>query len=506
MKNIWMGALAGALAVSCQDRAVTATQAAHDDGAAAGEGPGAPAAPGNPSAPPPSPARSRGGSWGAVIDWPVVPIHSHLLPDGRVLTWGHSGDPTAWDPATGAFQAFPNPIDIFCGGHSLLADGTLLVTGGNISNDHGLPNANLFDFRAGEWRQGPQMARGRWYPTNTALPDGEMLVTSGEDETGNLNPIPEVWQLDGTWRELSSASLLVDYYPWMFVAPDGRVFYAGSQGLSRWLDTRGTGRWTNGPRHVAQINRGYGTAAMYDVGRILVAGGRDDPPVDSAETIDLDEPSPSWRATDRMIHARHHAAAIVLPDGTVLVTGGTSAPGKNEASGAVMEPEVWDPATGHWTALAPMSVKRLYHSTALLLPDARVLVAGGGQPAATGELDRFDAQLFSPPYLFNADGSAAQRPRISDAPSQVAYAERFLVSTSAPGAVGKVTLVKLGSMTHAFDQSQRFSRLAFTAGPGGLTVTAPANANLAPPGHYMLFLVGTNGAPSVARIVRLVSA
>jgi len=507
MKRVGAVLLSAACA-ACQ-REVTATQAAHDDGSPAGQLPdaGAPGTrqnepPAPPSASPPSAPGSPAGAWGPVIAWPVVSIHAHLLPDGRVLTWGHSGDPTAWDPATGAFQSAPNPIDLFCGGHSLLADGRLLVTGGNISNDHGLPNANLFDYRTGEWTKGPQMARGRWYPTNTALPNGEMLVTSGEDENGDLNPIPEVWQLDGTWRELSTASLVVDYYPWMFVAPDGRVFYAGGQAQSRWLDPSGTGHWTSGPRHLAGINRGYGIVAMYDVGKILVAGGRDDPPVDSAEWIDLNEPSPAWRTTAHMIHARHHAATTVLPDGTVLVTGGTSGSG-NDASGAVMEPEVWDPATGRWTALAPMTVKRLYHSTALLLPDARVFVGGGGQPSATGEPDHFDAQFFSPPYLFNADGSAAERPRIGHAPSQVAYGEQFFVSTSSPAAVGQVTLLKLGSMTHALDQSQRFSRLLFTAGPGGLTVTAPANAKLAPPGHYLLFLVGTNGAPSVARVVRL---
>jgi len=437
------------------------------------------------------------------MDWPVVAIHSHLLPDGRVMTWGHSGDPTVWDPVTGGFQAAPQPIDIFCGGHSLLADGRLLVTGGNITNDHGLPNANLFDFRTGEWTQGPQMARGRWYPTNTALPNGEMLVTSGEDENAELNPIPEVWQLDGTWRELTTASRVQDYYPWMFVAPDGRVFHAGSEARSMWLDPTGTGRWTFGPKHVAQINRGYGIAALYDVGKILVAGGRGDPPVDSAEVIDLNQSSPAWRTTSHMIHARHHAVATALPDGTVLVTGGTSSPGLNDASGAVMEPEVWDPATGDWTALTPMTVKRLYHSSALLLPDARVFVGGGGQPNAAGEPDHFDAQLFSPPYLFNQDGTPADRPQIGDAPSDLQYGDRFAIATPAPDAVAQVTLIKLGSVTHAYNQSQGFLKLRFSRGPNGLTATAPANANLAQPGHYMLFLVGTNGAPSVARIVHL---
>jgi len=501
MKGIWVGLLAAALAAGCQ-KAVTATQAGYDDGTIPGQGaPPDPAPPPPPQPPPPPLVGSRLGAWGKVMKWPVVSIHSHLLPDGRVFTWGHSGDPTAWDPATGKFDPAPQPIDIFCGGHALLSDGRLLVTGGNISNDHGLPNANLFDYRTQEWTAGAQMSRGRWYPTNTALPNGEMLVTAGDDENALPNPIPEVWQLDGTWRELSTAFRSMDYYPWMFVAPDGRVFYAGWQPTPAWLDTSGTGRWTTGPKHAVSLTRGYGTAAMYEPGKVLVAGGAQSPPVSSAEVIDLNQPSPAWRVTQPMAYARHHAVATLLPDGKVLVTGGTSTPGNNDASGAVLEPELWDPATERWTTLAPMAVKRLYHSTALLLPDGRVFTGGGGQPHATGEPEHFDAQIFYPPYLFNQDGSAADRPRIADTPEKISYGQGFAISTS--DAVAQVTLVKLGSMTHAFDQSQQFSRLSFTAGQGGVTATAPANANLAPPGHYMLFLVGPNGAPSLSRIVHL---
>lgn len=419
------------------------------------------------------------------------------------MTWGHSNDPTVWNPANGTFQAAPNPIDIFCGGHSLLADGRLLVTGGNISSDQGLSMANLFDYRTGQWTQGPQMARGRWYPTNTPLPTGEMLVTSGEDQTGALNAIPEVWQLDGTWRELTTANLEIPYYPWMFVAPDGRVFYAGWSRTSRWLDTTGTGQWTLGPVHPTLITRIYGTAVMYDVGKVLVAGGDEEPPVASAEVIDLNAQNPEWRLIAPMKYARHHAVGTVLPDGTVLVTGGTSSPGKNDRTGSVMNPELWDPVTEKWTEMAPMEFNRLYHSTAILLPDARVFTGGGGEPAADGQTDNFNAQIYSPPYLFNNDGSPAARPQITDAPAEIAYGAKFPVSTAQPADIAQVSFIALGSMTHAFNQSQRFMRLTFTAGTDRVTATAPANANLAPPGYYMLFLVGKNGAPSEARIVHI---
>lgn len=508
-----------ALAVGCR-RNVTAPQAQHDDGTGGGhdDADAGPIAGGDPDAgpvqepppppppPPPTKSKPRLGTWSKVMDWPVVAIHSHVLPDGRVMTWGHSGDPTVWDPRKGTFTPAPNVIDIFCGGHSLLADGRLLVTGGNIASDQGLPTANLFDYRTGQWTQGPQMARGRWYPTNTALPSGEMLVSSGEDATGALNPIPEVWQLDGTWRELTAASLEIPYYPWMFVAPDGRVFYAGWSRTSRWLDPSGTGQWSTGPVHQVALTRVYGTAVMYDVGKILVAGGGDSPPDASVELIDLNARDPQWRLAAPMKHARHHAVATSLPDGTVLVTGGTSSPGKNDRTGSVMNPELWDPATEKWTELMPMDVNRLYHSTALLLPDGRVFTGGGGEPAADGQPDNFNAQVFSPPYLYNDDGTDAVRPQITDAPAELTYGAQFTVSTPRPGDVAQVTFVKLGSMTHAFNQSQRFMRLSFTADASQLTATAPANANLAPPGHYMLFLVGKNGAPSEARIVHIQQA
>jgi galactose oxidase len=438
------------------------------------------------------------------MDWPNVAIHTHLLPDGRILTWGHSNDPVVWDPATGAFQVAPQPIDIFCGGHSLLLDGTLLVTGGNITNDRGLPNANLFDYRTATWTQGPQMAHGRWYPTNTTLPTGETLVTSGEDENGVMNPIPEVWQNDGTWRELTTANKSVAFYPWMFVAPDGRVFYAGWQVGSLWLDPTGTGAWSNGPSHIAKFSRIYGTAVMYVPGKILVAGGADSPPVATTEIIDLTDPSPRWRSSNPMIHARHHAVGTSLPDGKVLVTGGSSSAGTNDATGAVLAPELWDPATETWTELAPMAVKRLYHSSAVLLPDARIFVAGGGQPHADGEVDNFNAQVFSPPYLYNADNMPADRPQITDAPAELTYGAQFRVATPDTATVTQVNLVRLGSMTHAFNMTQRFVRLSFTAASdGSLVATAPANPNLAQPGYYMLFLIGSNGAPSVARIVHI---
>ena len=194
--------------------------------------------------------------------------------------------------------------------------------------------------------------------------------------------------------------------------------------------------------------------------------------------------------------------ATILPDGKVLVTGGSSSSGFNDGTLAVLPAEMWNPATRSWSTMATMQVPRMYHSTALLLPDGRVISAGGGRPAAINTLDQPNAQIYSPPYLFKADGTLADRPVISTVPTDLIYGQSFLISTSNAASITQVTLVRLGSVTHSFDAGQRLNRLSFTAVAGALNATAPANSNLCPPGHYMLFIIG-NGVPSVARIVNI---
>src|SRR5215467_14858159 len=152
-----------ALALACSDSTVTRQ-----------------AAP--PPPPPPAPQPARVGQWSQKEVAPIVQLHAHLLITGKVLTWGHAGDPQVWDPATGAFRVVPSPSLLFCAGHDFLPDGRLFVAGGHISDLHGLPNANIFDPATETWQAVAPMARGRWYPTNTTLPDGEILTLAGTDE------------------------------------------------------------------------------------------------------------------------------------------------------------------------------------------------------------------------------------------------------------------------------------------------------------------------------------
>jgi hypothetical protein len=200
-----------------------------------------------------------------------------------------------------------------------------------------------------------------------------------------------------------------------------------------------------------------------------------------------------------MAFARRYSTATLLPDGTVLATGGTRLGGFNNGAGAILEAEVWNPVTEHWATLAPMDVKRVYHSTAVLLQDGRVLVAGGGQPAPEHGIDNRNAQTFSPPYLFKGP-----RPTIASAPAIAKYGQPFAVNTPNAAAITAVNWIRLPSATHAFDQNQRINRLTFVRQSSWLDVTPPADSRLAPPGHYMLFILDGNGVPSVASIVKLV--
>ena len=458
------------------------------------------ACPGTTTPPPPAP---NPGKWSAVISWPIVALHLHLLPTGKVLSFGHYGTPQVWDPATGVFTAASSQSLLFCAGHAFLPDGRLLVAGGHIADNLGLPDLNFFNPSTQSWTKSTHpMSYGRWYPTTTTLPNGEVLTLAGTDQQGDTVATPEVYQADGTWRKLTSISAKLPYYPRTFVAPNGRVFYAGERQATRYINPAGTGTWGSLLANRNRADRNYGSAVMYEPGKILYVGGGD-PPTNTAEYINLNVTTPAWNYTSPMVYARRHLNATVLADGKVLVTGGTSGAGFNNEAARVTTAEMWDRATGKWTTLASAdaSIPRTYHSTSLLLPNGRVLHTGSGD--ASSSTDQKSAQIYSPPYLFNADGTAATRPTITSAPATITYGQQFTVQSPEAAALSTVTLVRLGSVTHAFDMNQRFIRLALIHVTGGVSVTAPANANLAPPGHYMLFVLNGSGVPSLARILQV---
>jgi hypothetical protein len=458
------------------------------------------------------------GQWGPVVDWPVVAVNAALLPDGRVLAYDSVGDhatetypvqdhtrATVWDPSTGAQTdvTLNDGYNVFCSGFAHLPTGDVFVAGGNKDQQlDGIVQTHYFAWSTGTWSLGVNMAYPRWYPTVTAMGNGEMLITSGGP------PIPEVRQRNGTLRQLSSASLKLPLYPWLNVAPDGRAFDSGPDQTMRSLTVSGAGAWQIwGQRD--SINRDYGAHAMYDVGKILVAGGG--PSTNTAEVINVNGAKPTVTATGSMAYGRRQNNLTVLADGTVLATGGNSSGAPLvDMNAGVYAAELWNPATGQWTTLSSMQVTRQYHSTALLLPDGRVLSAGGGICGtcdSVGYLNK-NAEIFSPPYLFTKDGSGslAPRPTITSVPSAVTEGSQFTVSTPDAASIAKVALVKLGAVTHSNNMDQRYVPLSFTATTGAITVTAPTSVNIAPPGYYMLFIIDSSGVPSVAPILRIMDA
>ncbi len=481
----------------------------------------------NVSALPPGATR---GEWGPVVDWDIVPLHMSLLPNGKIFAWGRAevavsdtmGMPRIWDPAT---QASPNGLPqihvddmLFCAGHTLMPDGRLMVNGGHHKDAAGIKVTYFFS-QDGAPQKSLDMKHGRWYPTLTVLPNGDVLTMAGRNEAGSVVTMSELWN-GSSWVELTGGPLRLPYYPRNFVDPvrEGRVFYAGEQVASRWFDYGGTGSWTSGPQHIWKFNREYGTAVMYDTGKILYAGGGGDrgwacecpdseksaTPTATAEKIDLNQTSPQWQSAGSMSAPRRHLNSTILPDGQVLITGGTRAGGFvniNEGM-AVKEAEVWNPSTGEWTTLAENSVMRTYHSVSLLLPDGKVLHGASGDAligdGVTPMPREKNHEIFSPPYLFKG-----ARPSITSASPSVGYGQTFSVATPNAAQITDARWIRLGSVTHAFDMSQRANTLTFTRTANGVEITAPADPKLAPPGHYMLFVLNRNGVPSEGRIIRV---
>jgi galactose oxidase len=492
------------------------------------------------------------GWWEPVFSLPNVAAHTHVLPDGRVLMWGrrdspdddldvHECTPFVWDPADGTTTPTPQPtlangtkVNLFCSGHAFLADGRLLVVGGHNADGDGLSQAALFDWRTDDWTPTAPMATPsrqdvrRWYPTAATLPSGAVLVLSGSYADPARPPgmqvvvedLLQTWD-DGVWRTIDRGDgtplnfVGLPLYPRVHVTSDGRVFMSGTNDRTLMLKTSPPGAWTEVGLRAAG-NRDYCPAVLYDEDKVIYLGGGNDEgnhrPTAQVEVIDLRAGPPRWQSTSPMTFPRRQHNAVVLPDGTVLVVGGTRGGGGPNNGFNDLRPgqpvhtaELWDPRTELWTELTAESVDRCYHATAVLLADGTVLSAGGGEyrpdnviPNDPADSHR-NAQVFHPPYLFRG----GPRPEITSAPESVGYAEAFDVGTAAPDEISAVSLISLPSVTHSFDENQRICFPRFRPETGRLVVTAPASPNSCPPGHYMMFLLDGDGVPSVARTVRI---
>ena len=448
------------------------------------------------------------GSWGALTSWPMVTVHSILLPTGKVLQfdgWQNPEPTQVWDPAANTFHNIVPASSIFCSGNATMSDGRVLIAGGDGggTTELGLPDTNIFDPATETWSRVADMNIPRWYPTLTELPDGRMVAISGNSANASTwADTPEVYDpSSNAWTLLSGVStsqVHEDEYPFSYLLPNGKIYTMGpKEDVSFTLDVANKA-WA---RVAGASGRTLGSSVMYRPGKILYTGGAASQTGTSnaysgASTLDLTAASPAWQPTSPMSSARFYHTLTNLADGTVLAVGGTATAPGNATTG-VLGAEIWNPATGTWSPAGSMSAARNYHSTALLLPDATVLVSGGGHEDGLGDAGQYSAQIYSPAYLSNGP-----RPTISSAPAMAANSSQLTLATPDASSVSAVNLVSLGADTHQIDMNQHFVPLAFTSAGGQLTVQTP-DTSTAPPGSYMLFIVNGSGVPSVASIVQL---
>ena len=466
------------------------------------------------------------GRWSAVKPVAVVPVAEAMLPNGKILMWDSVGDAPSetysdhtytraavYDPVTDTSKRVDvKGVNVFCAGFVQLANGNVFVAGGNADkNLSGSRATHTFDWTTETWTRGPDMQDGRWYPSVANSPTDEAVIIGGGPT------VAEVRTSTGSLRRLTGVTTASSrLYPFLQTATDGRSMLLGAPPAMSLVDPFGSGT-IGGAGTRDAIDRDYGSFAPYDVGRTLVAGGgsvtedgRSGVPTRTSTAVDTRSGSPVGRATGAMNTRRRQHHLTGLADGSVLATGGQTTnggQGQVDLANAAYDAERWNPATGSWTTLAPAAVARQYHSTAVLLPDGRVMSGGGGICSACQQVGYFrrDVEIFSPPYLFKRDGSGAlaPRPELTGVPGAIRFDAPFTASSPQAGQIRKLGLVRLGAPTHGVDQGQRYVPLSFTASGTTLNVNGPANPNEAPAGYYMLFAVDAAGVPSVASMVSL---
>ncbi|MFC3890622.1 discoidin domain-containing protein [Lentzea rhizosphaerae] len=483
---------------------------------------------GDPGLPPPVTGNpSVTGAWGPTIGLPIVPAASALLPGNKLLMWsayaanefgGANGytQTAVMDLTTGQVsgrRVDNTGHDMFCPGTSMLADGRILVTGGSNAT-----KTSIYDPRTDTWSSAPDMTVGRGYQGQTTLSTGEVFTVGGSWSGGRKGKAGELYSpATNTWRPLPdvpSTPFLTadpagvyraDNHAWLFATGGGKVFHAGPSARMNWIETAGRGKVVDAGTRGDSRDAMNGNAVMYDIGKILTVGGA--PAYEKADAtkaahaVDITGRTPSVRRTSDMAAARAYSNSVVLPDGTVVVIGGQSYPVPFSDQTSVLVPELWNPATGRFTALAAMATPRNYHSVANLLPDGNVFSGGGGLCGKCAT-NHPDGQIFTPPYLLNADGSRKPRPAITSAPAAASGGSTITVGTDR--AVKGFSLVRTSSVTHSVDNDQR--RVPLTSSvvsPTSHRVAIPADPGIVPPGNYLLFALDIAGTPSVAAQLRI---
>ncbi|MES2887509.1 MAG: PA14 domain-containing protein [Pseudomonadota bacterium] len=468
------------------------------------------------------------GRWSPLIPTPLVPTSAAHLPDGKILLWASSSPfdigtqgfthSAQFDPLTSevtARRVDNTAHDMFCSGTSNLPDGSLLVTGGSTSD-----KTSLFNATTGQWTAGAPMNIPRGYGANTVLADGSVLTLGGSWSGGVGGKHGEVWRPGSAWRQLPGVPVdpalapdaegpyRADNHMWLLAAPNGKVLQAGPGPAMNWIDTQGNGTIAAAGLRGDDDYSQNGNLVMYDIGKALKVGGGAayDRAGGSSASYVLDiNAGVSVRKVAPMGYARMYSNSVVLPNGQVMVMGGQTEGKGYSDDFSVLAPELWDPLTERFTVLPPMAVGRNYHSVALLLPDARVMSGGSGLCGEGCVANHPDVQIYTPHYLFNADGTPAERPVLESAPSQATHGTRIAVRTDT--AVSAFALVRLSSVTHAVNNDQRRVPLQFTVQSNNrYELAIPSNPGVVLPGYYMLFALNDQGVPSVSKILQITGA
>jgi hypothetical protein len=473
-----------------------------------------------------------GGFFGPPFPWPIIPIHMALLPDGRVLNYGtdETGAQGAqlkydvWNPSLGigsnAHAILPNgtSTDIFCSAASLIGEGpavptsltsNVLITGGDLTID-GVRNysndkVNVFNPGNNTLTASGAMNYQRWYHSIITLRNGDKLILGGKIGAISLGmgvATPELFRpASSLWTTLPGISISDWFYPKAFVGPDGGVTHLHSNGQIFKFTTGGTGTMTDTGSLTTQGDDSYPSVMFANFNVLTVRGGQ------KAQIVDISKSPPLVTAIPNLKYDRKWGNTTLLPDGEILVTGGSAVDTSNinALTNVAYQAEIFDPVSQTWTLGASAAVPRLYHSATLLLPDGSVLTGGGGAPGPVNELN---AEIYYPAYLYLKDGSGnpAPRPTIVAAPSRLYLGQNFWMTVGSNDQIAFINLIRVGSNTHSFNPEQRLIPVPFTQSGTTIMGSVDPAAEKIPPGYYMLFVFNTKGVPAVAKIISVPQA
>jgi galactose oxidase len=469
------------------------------------------------------------GQWGPTIGFPIVPVAAALLPNNELLVWsadqattyGGPNDPYTMTAIlnlnTGAVSedTVSNTGDnMFCPGVSILPDGEIMVTGG-LSNQQ----TSIYNPTTNTWRAGPLMNIGRGYQGQTTLSNGQAFVLGGSWSGVIGGKLGEIWSPSGGWRELTGVpatpmytqdaqgAYRADNHGWFISTSGGNVLQAGPSAHMNWITTSGAGTITPAGNRGASADAMNGNAVYYDVNKVVTMGGapsyQNSTATNQAYQIQIPAlgTNPTVTQSGSMTYPRAFANSVALPNGQVVTMGGETYAVPFSDANSVLNAELWDPTTNAFSVMAPEATPRNYHSVGVLLPDGTVFSGGGGL-CGTCSTNHEDGQIFSPPYLFNADGSLRTRPTIVSAPTSAATGQTITVTTGGP--VSQFSMVRYGESTHSVDNDQRRIPLQILSQSGNTYQLAiPSDPGIALPGPYMLFAMDANGTPSISTTISI---